>query len=230
MKSKWFNLREEAIAMRQKSASIKDIEDKLKIPRSTLSGWFRTIKLTRGQKDLIYKRWRQRLRATRKLAIAWHNNQKLIRLKEAELQASESLKNIDIHDPSVINLALSMLYLGEGFKKKAFGMGNSDSMILKLFVSLLLKTYLIPIDKISCELHLRADQNPNKIKKYWSKELGLPISRFRWVSLDQRTVGSPTYPHYKGVCIVRCGSIAIQRKLLYTSKIFCEKVIDRMRA
>lgn len=216
--------------MRQKSASIKDIENKLKIPRSTLSGWLKIIKLSKKQKDIIHKRWRQRLVATRKLAIAWHNNQKLNRLKEAELQASEALKSIDASDPNIVNLALSMLYLGEGFKKKAFGMGNSDPMILKLFVSLLLKTYRIPIAKISCELHLRADQDSNKIKRYWSRELSLPINRFKWVSIDQRTAGSPTYPHYKGVCIIRCGSVAIQRKLMYTSRIFCEKVIENMRA
>ena len=230
MKSKWFNLKEKAIAMRKKSASIKDIEDELKIPRSTLSGWLRTVKLRQNQKDFIHKRWRERLVATRKRAVEWHNTQKDNRLKEAETQALKALETIDASDPSILNLALSMLYLGEGFKKDTFGMGNSDPMILKLFVTLLLKIYLVPLDKLSCELHLRADQDPKKIKKYWSQELGIPIGNFKWVSIDKRTLGSPTYPYYKGVCIVRFGSIAIQRKLLYTSKIFCQRVAERMRA
>lgn len=230
MRSRWFNFKDKAIAMRKNSASIKDIENKLKIPRSTLSGWLRAIKLRKSQKDLIHKRWRQRLVETRKRAIEWHNIQKINRLKEAENQALKALETIDTNDRSIQNLALSMLYLGEGFKKDTFGMGNSDPMILKLFVSLLLKVYLVPLAKLSCELHLRADQNPKKIKKYWSRELDIPISNFKWVSVDKRTLGSPTYPHYKGVCIVRFGSIAIQRKLLYTSKIFCQRVAERMRA
>src|SRR3989338_654896 len=230
MESRWFNLKDAAIAMRKKSASIKDIETRLKIPRSTLSGWLRVVKLRKSQKDLIHKRWRQRLVATRKRAVEWHNAQKANRLKDAENQALKASEAIDAGDPSILNLALSMLYLGEGFKKDTFGMGNSNPMILKLFVSLLPKTYMVSLDKLSCELHLRADQDPQKIKKYWSKELGIPIDNFKWVSIDRRTLGSPTYPHYKGVCVIRLGSIAIQRKLLYTSKIFCQRVAEKMRA
>jgi hypothetical protein len=72
---------------------------------------------------------------------------------------------------------------------------------------------------------LRADQNPEKMKRFWSKELGLPLNSFGYVALDKRTVGSKTYPHYKGVCYVRCGNAAIQRKLMYLSEIFYKKVI-----
>ncbi len=229
MISRWFKLKDQVVAMRKKGYSYRDLELKFGIPRSTLNSWFKSLKLSKKHKEALYKRWERALGTARKSAIVWHKTQKLNRLKEAELQALEALKNIDMNDSSILNLALAMLYLGEGFKKDsgATGMGNSDPMILKLFVSLLLNIYLVPLNKISCELHLRADQNPSIIKRYWSQELGIPIDNFKSVSIDRRTIGSPTYSYYKGVCIVRCGLVAIQRKLMYTSRIFCQRVIDQ---
>ena len=212
--------------MRKHGASLRDVESTLKIPRSTLSYWFSYVKLTPKQKLSLNLRWRRALVSARKAAIVWHHQQKSNRLKEAESSAKEVLGRLDTKNQSILNLALSMLYLGEGFKSSTLtGMGNSDPMILKFFIAVLSKNYSIPINKIKCELHLRADQEPKKIKRYWSKELGLPLNNFLSVSIDKRTAGSPTYPTYKGVCIVRCGSVAIQRELMYTSRIFCQGVI-----
>jgi hypothetical protein len=64
------------------------------------------------------------------------------------------------------------------------------------------------------------------MKKYWSAQLKVPIERFGGVSIDKRTIGRPTYPDYKGVCIARYGNVAIQRKLVYLSREFCKKIID----
>lgn len=91
----------------------------------------------------------------------------------------------------------------------------------------MLYLYGVEREKIKCELHLRADQNPVSMKKYWAEELGLPLLNFKSVSLDKRTEGSPTYPSYKGVCVVRCGYVALQRKLVYLSQIFCDRVSER---
>jgi len=50
MKSKWFELKPSAKKLRKKGLSIGDIERRLKIPRSTLSGWLKDIKLTSKQR------------------------------------------------------------------------------------------------------------------------------------------------------------------------------------
>ena len=222
-------MKEAAIAMRKRGASYKRIEASLGIPRSTLSGWLRLVSLNKRQRLVLLKNWKKALISSRFAAIAWHNKQKAIRLKEAETGAREILSKLNTKDLPVLDLALAMLYLGEGFKNGITGMGNSDSMILKFFIAIIVKNHNIPIEKFRCELHLRADQSPLKMKRYWSKELGIPITNFKGVSIDKRTEGSKTYAHYKGVCIVRCGKIAIQRKLLYISRIFCQRVIDEMR-
>lgn len=230
MISRWYKLKDQAILMRKNGTSIIEIERHLKIPKSTLSGWLKPLKLSARAKKIIYKNWKQRLVKTRRLAIAWHNLQKLNRLKHAESEALNVVRKIDIKNPVLLDLALAVLYLGEGFKIENTGMGNSDPMILKFFIAVLRKNYNIPTEKFRCELHLRADQDPDKTKWWWSKELKIPLGNFTATSIDKRTVGSVTYPTYKGVCIVRCGSVAIQRKLLYISKMFCQKVIEEMRA
>ncbi len=226
MISNWYRLKSQAIAMRKKGDSIRHIEAKLKIPKSTLSGWLRPVVLNKKARGILYRRWKQRLVATRKLAVAWHNLQKLNRLKQAESEAKNIIDKINSKDPLLLELTLAILYLGEGFKTSDTGMGNSDPMILKFFISVLSKNYKLPVSKFKCELHLRADQDPDKTKRWWSKELRIPLTNFTSASIDKRTIGSVTYPTYKGVCIVRCGSVAIQRKLMYISKMFCQKVIE----
>ena len=214
--------------MRGKGVYYEDIKSRFGIPKSTLNSWLKNIQLTKTQRRALDKRWRLALVSARKAAVQWHNKQKLNRLKQAETEANSLLATFNLNDDTVLDLALAMLYLGEGFKTSGVtGMGNSDPMILRFFITALEKIYKIPREKLYCELHLRADQSPLSMKRYWSRELNVPIGNFKNVSIDQRTAGSKTYSYYKGVCIVRGGSVAIQRKLMYTSKIFCEKVCAR---
>ncbi len=228
MLSKWFDRKKRAIQLRKRGLSIKQIEDRLGIARSTLSGWFRDIKLTEEQKDKLIKRWQEGLVKARKKAVQWHNSEKNKRLIKAEQEAIQVVKNINPKNRNILDLALAMLYLGEGIKKsEETGMGNSDPLILKIFLYILRKNYNTDIKKIRCELHLRADQNPQKLKRFWAKELNLPIKNFKYVHLDERTIGIKTYPYYKGVCVLRCGNVAIQRKLLNISSEFYRKMVMR---
>ncbi len=228
MQSRWFESKSDAIKLRKKGFSIGKIEHNLGIPRSTLSGWLKNIKLSQKQKEKLTQNWKNALVKARKKAVLWHNAQKEKRLKKAENQAIETIRGIDITDKKILELALAILYMGEGTKRKIeTSIGSSDPLILKFFIATLKTLYNFNPEKIKCQLNLRADQNPEKMKHFWSKELGVPINNFGYVSLDKRTIGSKTYPHYKGVCHVLCGNVAIQRKLIYLSERFCRKVIEK---
>ena len=145
----------------------------------------------------------------------------------AEQEAKSTLTKINLRDKNVLDLALAMLYLGEGFKKtNETAIGNSDPMILRFVISALKQNYKIDDSRIKCELHLRADQDPLQIKRYWSKQLHLPFKNFTSISIDYRTRGSVTYSDYKGVCVLRCGLVAIQRKLIVLYKLYCEQIIN----
>lgn len=145
----------------------------------------------------------------------------------AQQEAEKSLNSVNMHEKAVLDLALAMLYLGEGVKSgDRTSIGNSDPLILKSFVYMMKNHYNVPESKLRCDLYLRADQNPKKIKSFWSKELNLPIKNFKFVNIDKRTIGSKTYPDYKGVCAITCGNVAIKRKLLNIGRGFCERLIS----
>ncbi|MDO8618985.1 MAG: hypothetical protein Q7R49_03535 [Candidatus Daviesbacteria bacterium] len=228
MRSKWFEIKPKALELRTNGTSLREVERLLKIPKSTLSGWFRDVKLSSQQELKLRNNWVIALSKARLKAVVWHNSQKRIRLNDAEKQADAVLSLINPKDKSILELTLALLYIGEGFKTSSgTGMGNSDPLILKFFIKALSECYDFDVSKISCELHLRADQNADIVRKYWSKELNLPLTSFRSISIDKRTVGSSTYPTYNGVCVIRCGNIAIQRRLIFLAKKYCEGIINK---
>ncbi len=231
MISSWNGLKEEACRLRKRGLSLRVIHKNLGIPGSTLSGWFKDIRLSDNQLQKLRASWKAGLVLARKRAVVWHNNQKETNLREAKERAENTLLQVDTSDRAVLDIALAMLYLGEGFKKSTeTGIGNSDPLVLRFFLAVLKRNYNFDLTTIRCELHLRADQDSESIKQYWSMSLGLPLSSFKYVVKDKRTEGSATYSHYKGVCLLRCANVAIQRKLVYLSQKFCEKVIKESRA
>jgi hypothetical protein len=131
---------------------------------------------------------------------------------------------------NITELALAILYLGEGTKAKGeTSMGSSNPLILKFFITCLRNIYSVPENKIKCELHLRADQNPKKMIEFWSNELHVAKENFTKPYRDKRTEGKVTYDSYKGVCLIRCGQVAIQRKLVYIAKHFCSEITAQVQ-
>ncbi len=225
MTSKWFHLKSEAIKLRKQGQSLPYVHTTLGIPKSTLSHWFRDITLTEKQKEKLQTNWKNALVKARKEAVLWHNAEKDKRLELAKQDALAVLDNINRQDKHITELALALLYLGEGAKVNGeTGMGSSDPLILKFFITCLRDIYHVPEDKIKCQLHLRADQDDTEMLTFWSVELNVPKERFNKTYHDMRTKGTETYHSYKGVCIIRCGTVAIQRKLVYIAKNFCTEI------
>src|SRR3989344_4135384 len=95
---------------------MREVELLLNIPRSTLSGWFKKIKLSTVQYRILEKKNKEGLIRARNHAVIWHNQQKRDRLGLAETEAEETLSKINTNK-EIIELGLALLYLGEGFKK-----------------------------------------------------------------------------------------------------------------
>ncbi len=222
MISKWMNQKPKAISLRRKGNSIGNIEKTLGIPRSTLSSWLRVVPLTEKQKNRLRLRAEQGLATARVAAVQWHNAQKKERLERAAAMGERVLSHIS-KDAATIELALAFLYLGEGAKTRdRTVLGSSDPRIARFFVQCLREIYRVPVQNIRCYLHLRADQNPQVLRRYWSRKLNLLPTNFGKASVDKRTKGKPTYPYYKGVCQITCGRVEIQRRLMYIANGFCD--------
>ena len=153
MVTRRFRFKNRAIELRRKGKSIKEIEKTLKIARSTLSGWLKEIKLTDKQRQRLDKNWQNALIKARKKAAIWHRDQKKERLLEAKKQAESVLSKIDTKNKYILELALSMLYLGEGDKTQQTSMGSSNPIILRFFITYLHNLYDIKREDLKCELH-----------------------------------------------------------------------------
>lgn len=225
MRSQWYELKATAVTLRKSGYSITVIERKLGIPRSTLSGWFKSVPLTDEQRLRLMKNSQDGWAKARTNAVLAHRAQKELRLLHAKQAAADTLNKIELSN-EVLDLAFAMLYFGEGAKKGSTSLASSDPTILKFVLNVLRRNYGITPRMVRCDLHLRMDQDTNTLKEYWSQELSIPLDRFKYVAYDKRSEGRPTYEHYKGVCVINCGNVAIQRKLIYLYKLFCEKIAE----
>jgi hypothetical protein len=225
MKSKWYEYKEKVCELRSQGVSMTAIEREYGIPRSTLSGWFKNIPLSETDRLKLMKNKQDGWQKARQNAVIAHRAIKQKRLDMADKDAACTLSQLEL-SPETLDLALAMLYFGEGAKSRVTSIANSNPMVLRFVLSVLYKNYNVAPEDIRCDLHLRADQNGEVLKQYWSDELKLPLEQFKYVAYDKRSVGKPTFDHYKGVCVVTCYNIAIQRKLISLYNQFCLRVSE----
>jgi predicted transcriptional regulator len=81
--------KEKAIKLRKRGRSIRDIEKILGIPRSTLSGWLRDVKLSKKQKERLHKKWLAALVKARLKANEVNKAKRLERMKRFEEKHKE---------------------------------------------------------------------------------------------------------------------------------------------
>ncbi len=225
MQSRGFKYKEEVLALRRKGVSMTTIEREFDIPRSTLSGWFKEINLTEDQRVRLTQNSKDGWKRAREKAVLTHNLQKAKRVADARQNAQNSFKRLPKGNNAVLELALAMLYFGEGGKTAATNMGASDPFMLTFFITSLEKIYNLNRLSFRYDLHLRHDQDEEKLKLFWSQKLSVPIEKFKYVSKDLRTIGKPTRNDYHGVCQIQVGDISIQRRLMALYNVYCAEVI-----
>ena len=228
MISKWEHVKPQAIQMRRDGYTKVSIQKELGVPLSTLSRWFKKVVFTKREMALIEQNKNKALLEARRLAALTHNASKKTRIELARDKALETISRLPESNNEILELALAMLYLGEGAKAdKSLRLGNSNPMIVRFYVDTLERLYNLNRNSFRIALHLRADQDENQIKEFWSKELDISISSFTYCVKDSRTIDRPTYSGYHGVCVVDCGPLAIQRKLMYLAEVYCKRVSEK---
>lgn len=223
MKSRWYELKPAVLALRRNGKSLTFIEKHLGVPRSTLSTWCKDIHLSDKQKYELTNSRLEALSRARLAAATRHREAKRQRIEAAKRSASKTLAALTI-TPAIIELALAMLYWGEGKKTQTTALGSSDTQMLSFFISALRAGFNVSAEGFTAELHLRQDQNSEQEIRYWSKQLNIPQEQFKRVYFDKRS-GGKTYDTYHGVCLLYCSDIAIQRKLVYLYKSFADDII-----
>lgn len=213
-----------ALCLRKKGMSLNQVHIKTGIAKSTLSTWFKSVKLSELQKNTLKLRQMNSLHNARKKAVLWHQNQKRIRKQSSKHIAHGHIKNGALFSKDVQRLALALLYHGEGSKGDTTSLGSSDKNILKFFIQSIEDIFQFNRIKMRFYIHARLDQDADSLINYWSKELSISRNQFKKPIYDKRTMNKPTYNGYHGVCVAYVGRVDIQRELLYLSELYCQKI------
>lgn len=218
-------LKEKIINLRKLGKTYTEINKLLNdhIPKSTLSYWCNDLALPLGYGRKVQEYNKFNLEKAREASliskrICRENNIKRIIQENSHLVGH--LKNRDI-----AKIVLTVLYMTEGSRSanRSITFGNSDPLIVGLFLNLLRFYYVIDESKFRCTLQCRADQNIKELENFWSNITGISLDKFYEARVDSRTIGKPSKKKdYKGVCRINYFSAKIYHELVNVAKLICK--------
>ncbi len=166
--------------LRRRGISLNDICKQTNVPKTTIRGWIRDIKLTSIQKGELQKKVFRALQDGRIKTIREQTN------KKNKLQ--EQLFTLGKSDIGVLNsrelfLTGVALYWAEGFKNQhehRLGFCNSDPTMIIFYIYWVKKALKVKTSDVTLRLTLNMayENQEDKIKRFWSKITGIPSSQF----------------------------------------------------
>jgi hypothetical protein len=209
-------VKQETRNLRNQGWTLGEISLKMKVPKNTLSGWVKDIKLAEKQKERIRQKIISSSAIGRPLAVK-ANREKVEQWKERIRERVKHLGTYALNDPEAGKLICGLLYLCEGAKypsSRFLHFGNSDSKVINFFINLLRKSYPIDEDKLRFSIGYRYDQDCEELKNYWSSVIRVPKSKCLNSKPDTRTKGKPTRKeNYKGICRIIYYDTSLQFEL-----------------
>jgi hypothetical protein len=163
--------REQAVELRKKGKSLKEIVREINVAKSSVSNWVRHIKLTGHQQTILDARKREVGQQT------CNANSK--RLQLAGLQSRKEFQKqgrLDASQEDIGHMQTCMLYWAEGGKDRhAVRIGNTDPHLLKVVVRCLKKFFDISDDRFHLCIRAYKDNgiHGDKIIQFWTRALGL---------------------------------------------------------
>jgi len=201
--------KENALSMRREGKSYNEIRDKLRIPKSTLSEWFRneawSAEIVKRLAAEVQKRSTARI-----IELDRIRGQHLKRVyEEAREEAEAELETLKYNPVFIAGI---MLYWGEGSKGRGLvQFTNSDPTMIRFYVSFLQEACGIPIEKIRAHLIIYPDHEEKTTRAYWSRTVALP-----WENFTKTTVIQGRHKVRRlswGICTVNVSSTYFMEKM-----------------
>ncbi|MEK7174321.1 MAG: helix-turn-helix domain-containing protein [Patescibacteria group bacterium] len=202
--------RPRALLLRQKGRSYSEISKSLSVPKSTVADWLGKIPWSINVKEHLTQEARelQRVRIRTMNAV---RGERLARLY-AEA-AEEARREFSALKRSPLFITGISLYWGEGDKasKHLVRLGNTDPIMMGIFVDFLKMTCNIPQSKIRAYILLYPDLDPKKCLSLWVRSSGLSRKNFNKSIIIQGRHKSRRVPY--GVCSVTVNSSYLKVKI-----------------
>ena len=170
--------REKARELRALGCSIKEIEERLGVSRSSISVWVRDVVLGPDEQRALVEKTRLGpiVAAARKSAIA-REQRRAYQLKGRRLA----------HERDVSYMSGCMLYWAEGAKERnSVRLVNSDRELLIVFAEFLRTQFEVEdiAMRVRCNLFADDDAGQRAIERYWLESLRLTPSSLRKSSVN----------------------------------------------
>ena len=206
-------LKLKARELRKKGLSVKEIQKRLGVSRSSVSLWVRDIQLRRKQLEKLYlnkktgalkgsiigakKKQREREELTRKLIT----------------EGRKEVGNISRHDRFIAGIAL---YCGEGSKTDGdVSFTNSDSKAIKFMANWLREFCGVTKERLRGSLYIHDNLNEIEAEKYWSKITKIPLQQFTKAYIAKNNPHRlRKVKHPYGVFRIRISDVNLHRKIM----------------
>ena len=202
--------------LRTQGWSLGEISNKSRIPKNTLSGWVKDIKLTKIQKERIKQKEIESAATGRPLA-ARAIRAKIENWREGIRKSVKHFEKFAFQNPNIAKAICGILYACEGAKypsTQGLVFTNSDPAMIRFFLNLLRTYFDIREEKLRCRVVYRWDQDMRELHRYWSHVTKIPSDRFFKTKPDERTKGKATKKSdYKGVCSIQYSDTSLQFQL-----------------
>ena len=169
-----------AIDMRKKGMSYSEIENRIHVPKSTLSFWLKKIKLTEEQEKKLNKKKFEALKKGSEKKIA----RTLQTIKEIKIASAKDIKEITKKELWLMGI---MLYWRERFLsgnesdlRKGVKFTSSDPYLIKFFLKWLQNIGRIDKDEIVFDIFINKGQQRviGETIGYWSDVTDFPEDKF----------------------------------------------------
>ena len=179
-------VRDSAFRLRVAGHSYNEIKKALKIPKSTLSGWFKHVVLSDNAKVRLALRTRLGSAVLiKRNKMQTHRAQQ--RARAAQLEGMSRVHQFQGHELLLLGAAL---YWAEGYKRLMIRDGkermghvisflNADSQMISVFVNFLYQCLDVPPEKIRLTMRLYPHINESEARRYWMRATGLPSICFQ---------------------------------------------------
>ncbi len=169
--------RVKARKLRAQGLSLREISERIKCSKGSISEWVRDIPLTVEQIARL-KSKQDRGRAN---AVNHPNSPKQVWAKIRNDIIASAVKEIPaVHSNLALKVVGTALYWAEGYKAAVnmVSFSNSDSKMVALMMRFFREICKVPKIKFRGAVHIHPHLDKTKAEKFWSKVSGIPLAQF----------------------------------------------------
>lgn len=206
-------LKLKARELRKKGLSVKEIQKRLKVSRSSVSLWVRDVKLTKKQLEKLYLN--KKTGSLKGSIIAAMNKVRAREelVKKLMREGKKEMGRISRRNRFITGVAL---YFAEGEKSgEHVGFSNSDPRAIKFMADWFRKFCKIPEEKFRCSLYIHDNLDEKKAKRFWSKLTKISLAQFRKSYIVKNNPHRlRKVKHIYGVLRIGTNDVSLHRKIM----------------